>query len=315
MAPHRTTVVVGLLTSLLWTISSAVAGETARQLHVEAEIPQRGDFMSVGFGSLWMMGREKLVRVALADNAVTEIPVKGAAGEFRRTVVGEGAVWVADNQTIYKIDPKTNLVVMTIPADFPVNSGVEGIIGVGEGSVWAVTGGSSDQVLRRCSAQTGAEQATIPLPSPSARAVVIDFGSIWIAGTREVELYRIDPATSQIVATIDLHSRPTTLTSGEGSVWVRQQDGTVQRIDGRTAKLLATIATEAADNYGDIVVAGGFVWTSSQTVPLVQIDPQTNSRRARFSSPPGVFMGYSVAYGGGSLWLGGSALFRVKPPE
>jgi streptogramin lyase len=155
----------------------------------------------------------------------------------------------------------------------------------------------------------------IPLPSPSARAVVIDFGSIWIAGTREVELYRIDPATSQIVATIDLHSRPTTLTSGEGSVWVRQQDGTVQRIDGRTAKLLATIATEAADNYGDIVVAGGFVWTSSQTVPLVQIDPQTNSRRPRFSSPPGAFMGYSVAYGGGSLWLGGSALFRVKPPE
>jgi hypothetical protein len=127
--------------------------------------------MSVGFGSLWMMGREKLIRVALADNAVTEIPVKGAAGEFRRTVVGKGAVWVADNQTIYKIDPQPNLVVMTIPTDFP------------------------------------------------------------------------------------------------------------------------------------------------QTVPLVQIDPQTNSRRSRFSSPPGAFMGYSVAYGGGSLWLGGSALFRVKPPE
>jgi hypothetical protein len=26
-------------------------------------------------------------------------------------------------------------------------------------------------------------------------------------------------------------------------------------------------------------------------------------------------MGYTIAYGGGSLWLGGSAVFRIKPPE
>ena len=49
------------------------------------------------------------------------------------------------------------------------------------------------------------------------------------------------------------------LASGEGSVWVRQIDGTVQRIDGSSGKLLATNATEAADNSGDIVVGGGFV--------------------------------------------------------
>ena len=124
MAPNRARLVVGLLTAFLWGFSSAAAEETARQLHVEAEFPQRGDFMCVGFGSLWMMSDQKLMRVALADNAVTEIPVIGdATGELHRTVVGEGAVWVADNQTIYKIDPKTNLVVMTIPADFPVNVG------------------------------------------------------------------------------------------------------------------------------------------------------------------------------------------------
>jgi streptogramin lyase len=312
MASNQARLFVGLLTAFLWGISSAGADETARQLHVEAAIPQRGDFMSVGFGSLWMMGREKLMRVALADNAVTEIPVKGAAGEFRRTVVGEGAVWVADNQTIYKIDPKINLVVLTIPAEFAV--GKEEEIGVGEEAVWAITGGGYNQVLRRYSAQTGAEQATIPLPSPSGR-VVADFGSIWVAGTRDVELYRIDPVTNRIIATIELHSRPVALTSGEGSVWVRQLDGTVQRIDGSSSKLLATIATEVVDSHGDIVVGGGFVWINSQPVPLVQIDPRTNSRRSRFSSPPDAFMGYSIAYGGGSLWLGGSAVFRIKPPE
>ena len=227
-----------------------------------------------------------------------------------------GAVWVADNisQTIYKIDPKTNLIARAIPVDFFVNNDGVAAISVGEGAVWAITGGSYNEVLRRFSAQTGAEQVTIPLPSPnSGVGLVADFGSVWVAGTRDEELYRIDPATNQIIATIDLHSRPVSLASGEGSVWVRQSGGTVQRIDGNSGKLLATIATEAADNYGDIVVGGGFVWINSHTVPLVQIDPRTNSQRSRFDSQPGVFMGYTIAYGGGSLWLAGSAVFRIKP--
>ena len=50
---------------------------------------------------------------------------------------------------------------------------------------------------------------------------------------------------------------------------VRQMDGTVQRIDGNSGTLLATFATEAADNGGDIFVSGGFVWLNSHTLPLV----------------------------------------------
>jgi streptogramin lyase len=274
--------------------------------------------MCVGFGSVWMMNdRNNLMRIALADNAVTEIPIDGAPAEERRTVAGEGAVWVADTygQTIYKVDPQTNRVVMTIPADFPVTVLAAGEIGAGEGSVWAITGSRSDQILRRYSSQTGEEQATIPLPSPSARGIVFDFGSIWIAGQEDEQLYRIDPATNRIVSTVELHSRPVTLASGEGSVWVREVDGTVQRIVGSNGELLATFATDASGNYGDIVVAGGFVWMNSQKVPLVQIDPRTNSQRARFDASPEVVMGYRMTYGGGSLWLGGMAVFRIKPPE
>jgi streptogramin lyase len=318
MAHNRARIVVGLLTTFLWGFSPAAAEEPARQLRIEKEFPQTADYMCVGFGSLWMMSdraHPKLLRIALADDAVTEIPVEGATGEFHRTTLGEGAVWVSDNhsQTIYKIDPKTNLIVMRIPADFRI-SPEAGEIGVGEGAVWAITGGFND-VLRRYSAQTGVEQATIPLPSPAAPGVVVDFGSIWIAGSREVELYRLDPATNRIVATTDLHSRPVALASGEGSVWVRQVDGTVQRFDGSSGKLIATFATGAADNSGEIVVGGGFVWINSRSVALMQIDPQTNSQRSRFDSPRGAFIRTAIAYGGGSLWLGGSAVIRIKLPE
>jgi len=320
MASHQAGLAIGLLVFLCG-ISSVAAEEPARQIRIETEIQKffrRGDNMCVGFGSVWMMSdRNNLMRIALADNAVTEIPFASAPFEFRRVVAGEGAAWVADTvgHTIYKVDPKTNLVVMTIPADFPVSDYAAGEIGVGEGSVWAITGSRSDQILRRYSAQTGVEQATIPLPSPSARGIVVSFGSIWVAGTIEEQLYRISPVTSQIVTTIDLHARPVTLTSGEEAVWVREFDGTVQRIDASSGKLLATFATDASGGYGDIVVGGGFVWANSAAVPLVQMDPRTNSQRARFDAPPGSAMGYRMTYGGGSLWLGGTALFRLKPPE
>jgi streptogramin lyase len=274
--------------------------------------------MIVGFGSLWMMGEQtpkNLLRIALADNAITQIPIDGAIGSFHRTAIGEGAIWVSDNNSkaIYKIDPETNSVAMTIPANFLASNEQAGEIGAGEGAVWAITGVGDQQVLRRYSPQTGVEQATIPLPSPSARGLVVDFGSVWVLGSREEQLYRINPNTNQIMTTIDLNSRPVTLASGEGSVWVREVDGTVQRIDGGSGKLIATFATDATDGSGDMATGGGFVWISSRKA-LVQIDPQTNSQRHTFDLPAGA-AGYPVGYGGASLWVGGGTVLRIKPPE
>ena len=274
--------------------------------------------MCAGFGSLWMMSAQKLMRIALVDNAITEIPIKGARGRWRRTIVGDGAIWVADNlsQTIYKVDPATNRVSMSIKSNIPVDNEAAAEIAVGSGAVWAIEGNGYDQILRRYSARTGMDEARIPLPSPSAdRGIVYDFGSVWVAGTRDVELYRIDPATNQILATLELHARPVALASGEGSVWVRELGGTVERIDGSSGKLLATFATDAIDRFGEMVVGGGFVWINSDKAPLLQIDPRMNAQRSRFDSPNGAFMSYAIAYGGGSLWLGGSAVFRITPPE
>ena len=99
MAPNRARIVVGLLTTFLWGISSAAAEEPARQLHIETEFPQTADYMCVGFGSLWMMSdgrtRSSCASPWLTTRS-TEIPVEGATGEFHRTTLGEGAVWVSD---------------------------------------------------------------------------------------------------------------------------------------------------------------------------------------------------------------------------
>ena len=314
----RIKMIIGAFAASLWLFLPTVAEESSGSLHIEAEIPHRGDYMCVGFGSLWMMSEQTLLRVALTDNAITEIPIEGATGRWRRTIVGEGAVWVADNlsQIIYKIDPSTNQVALTIKTDIPVENEAAAEIAVGGGSVWAVEGSKLEPTLRRYSAQTGMDVAGIPLPSPSTdRGIVYGFNSVWVAGAREGELYRIDTVTNQILATIELEKRPLALASGEGSIWVREVGGMVQRIDGDSGKLLATFPTDAADKYGEIVVGGGFVWMNGEIAPLVQIDPRTNTQRSRFNAPTGTFMGYSISYGGGSVWLGGGAIFRIKAPE
>ena len=99
MAFHRATSLVTLLA--LVSVTTAVGAEEAtREARVEATIPQTGNVMGVGFDSLWMMSlaTNKLIRINLDDNSVTEIPISGAVGPFRHTGMaeGEGAIWLPD---------------------------------------------------------------------------------------------------------------------------------------------------------------------------------------------------------------------------
>ena len=174
-----------------------------------------------------------------------------------------------DRSMIYKIDPRTNQVAMAIPIDLLGAIGIPGRSGIaaGEGAVWAIT---SNNELRRYSAEGGTLEAAISLPSHSS-GVIVAFGSVWITGTGNDELYRVDPTTNQIAATIDLHSNPRSLAVGEGSVWVHNEgNGTVQRIDGKSGDLVATIETGTVGK-GTIAVGGGFVWVSTRAEPIIQM--------------------------------------------
>ena len=291
----------------------AAAEDLAGGLSVEATIPRSGDFMGFGFDSLWMMSGTVLIRVNPSDNSVVEIPVAGAVGRYRGVAIGEQAVWVPDTggKTIYKIDPQTNQIALKIPAE--LSGGSEGSVGVGAGSVWAVTGVGSDTRLTRYDAKSGDVQATIAVSS-GCSGVIFDFGSVWITGTIEDELYRVDPEANRITATIPLRTTPRFLASGEGSVWVLNQgDGSVQRIDGKSGELLATVEAKASGSGGDIVVGGDFVWVTTHAVPVIKIDPRTNALVGKFREP-GVYMGDAIRYGDGSLWVSGTKIFRIKPP-
>jgi virginiamycin B lyase len=278
------------------------------ELAVTAEIARGGDFMAYGFDALWMMAGSILVRVDGKTNAVSDIPVPETTGRVRGLAIGEDAVWIPDalSEQIFKFDPVENKIALVIPASL---SGTEGSIGVGAGSVWATTRGN---VLSRYAAATGALEASISLPG-GAPAAIFDNGFVWVTGFARDELYKIDPRTNTLVQTIALRPSPRFLTAGEGSIWVLNQgDGTVQRIDLMSGKVIASIETGHAGRGGDSTAGGGYIWVTLRDVPLVQIDPKANTVAALFK---GIGWGDAIRFGGGSLWISGPSIRRLTPPH
>ena len=281
---------------------------------IQAEIPRNGDFLGFGFNSLWMMSDKGLARINPADNSVTDITIEGAVGPYRGIAIGEGAVWIpaVGSQTIYKIDPGNNEVVLKIASDF---RGSEGSIGIGEGAVWILTAEDHNKTLARYNPSSGMKEASIALPA-SCAGVIVDFGSVWVSAMTKGYLYRVDPQSNTIAATVAIESGARFLSSGENSIWVLNYlDGVVRRVDAQSGDVRAAIATMAIGNGGDITTGGGFVWVTTPRVPVIKIDPKTNTVAGSFRAPAGKSMGDAIRYGEGSVWVSGPSIFRILPPK
>ncbi len=107
------------------------------------------------------------------------------------------------------------------------------------------------------------------------------------------------------------------MAAGEGALWVTNaSDGTVSRIDLATNEVVATIevAPPGEASVDAIAVGGGAVWvTALNSAQLMRIDPATNDVAARISLSAGV---QELEYGGGALWGKASfanQIIRVDP--
>jgi streptogramin lyase len=201
---------------------------------------------------------------------------------------------------------------MKIKSDF---RGSEGSIGIGEGAVWILTAEDHNKTLVRYNSSSGMKEASIALPSPCS-GVIVDFGSVWISATTKGSLYKVDPKSNTIAATVAIESGARFLTSGENSIWVLNYlNGTVRRVDAQTGDVRAAITTMATGGGGDIATGGGFVWVTTPRVPVIKIDPKTNTVAGSFRAPAGKRMGDAIRYGAGSVWVSGPSIFRIKPPE
>ena len=135
-------------------------------------------------------------------------------------------------------------------------------------------------------------------PGAAPSGMVAGFGSLWINAHRREELYRVDPKTNKVIATLPVDDCCSTPAVGAGYVWA----GT-QVIDPGTNRVVGTLP---ASVFGAFAVIDGFPWAYAPNA-LASIDPTTfrvvrtvkvNANARKVSDPD-----IGVAYGDGAFWV------------
>jgi YVTN family beta-propeller protein len=174
---------------------------------------------------------ETTVETAAVD---AEIPVGSSPGAI---VVGGGSVWVKNHleETVSRIDPRTNKVVATIP----LGRGQFGYLTYGAGALWATNNDAN--TVSRIDPGTNRVVATIRVGS-NPQGIAVSADGVWVANHREASLSRIDTRTNRVVATIRLPSDPQAVAADQSAVWVGLAGaGEVIRLDPRTRKVTGRI--------------------------------------------------------------------------
>jgi class 3 adenylate cyclase/streptogramin lyase len=152
--------------------------------------------------SVWVLDTD-LGRVERLNPAAYKprVIVKQGVGGYA-IAHGEGATWVAGENSVTRIDPRTGGTATTAPLGEPTPE--------------------PDLTRANVSVAAGA-------------------GSVWFASVDGSSVWKIDPASGASAGTIEVGRGPSAIAVGEGAVWVAAKDGTVTRIDPRSSKVVATV--------------------------------------------------------------------------
>jgi virginiamycin B lyase len=137
---------------------------------------------------------------------------------------------------------------------------------------------------------------------------------VWISNNPKNNISELDAKTNQVGAVITVGMKPCSgLAIAFDSVWVPIcSDGSVQRVDVKSQKIVATIASGVANTEGGITAGAGSIWMPSDAAGVLsRIDPATNKVVSKISIPAG---SYTAEFFGDSVWITstkGNLLTRV----
>ncbi len=195
------------------------------------------DVVKVDPDSLEVTARFKVKKQALQGHLV---------GAFDR-------IWVltSDGSHLIGIDPVADEI--AIEVDLPARCSD---VAAGEAGLWLPC--SVDDRVLQLDPATGEVIQDLELQNPIAIAVDSD---VWLAtGTTTV---RLDPGSGEVLAEIDVGARPDGWVAlDDKSVWVRNGDDFLVRIDRATEERAEQIAADVTSG-GDVIVVDGLVWTTA----------------------------------------------------
>jgi DNA-binding SARP family transcriptional activator/streptogramin lyase len=135
-------------------------------------------------------------------------------------------------------------------------------------------------------------------------AVAVGAGGVWVTNADDGTVDRLDPATGKVVRTIGIGADVNGVATGFGSVWVADgNDGTVTRIDPSVNQVERTIAPAGPATLATNPIF--FVATDTRYVWVTQGDEllRIDPRTNEVDGRVAVGAATALATGGGSVWI------------
>jgi YVTN family beta-propeller protein len=228
------------------------------------------------------------------SEARSAAPAFNAGGSPTELAVGEGAIWVTNNDegTVTRVDPTTNDVIATIdvgpnPSDITVGAGAVWVANEGDGTVSRIDP-ASDQMVAAIDAGEG-------LSGVSASK-----NAIWITNKDNGTVTRVDPTTNEPIATIDVGSNPHDVRVSAGTVWIFSlDDPTVSKIDPTSNEVVDAI--DVGRSPTDIGFNADAIWAldrSDSTVTCIDLATNETIATVNVGANPS-----DIAFGADAAWI------------
>ena len=284
---------------------------TGRLLRIDAAKGRPADSLRIGGdpvgiaaagGHIWVstLARPNLWRV---DSRTLTASSVATAGNPTGIAVDGGVTYVAnDTGGVERVDASGSAL-----GGVPPTGGADAIAS-GPAGVWVANNHAALR-LQSESRTVGLIIARVHLHLPStnetsgfeATGVAVGKGVVWVVGDAvERRLWRIDPRSRRVVATIRLPFAPSSVAVGFGSVWVTAQlDDSVARVDPVRNRIVRLI--KVGREPSGVAAGAGAIWVANELDrTLSRVDPATD--RVAETIPLGLSPRWLVV-SGSSVWV------------
>jgi streptogramin lyase len=244
--------------------------------------------VAAGLGAVWALDSSgTLYRVDPTKARVTRriaLPTRAAYNLW----LGGGSLWTADDQggKVVRVSPGGR--VLAQPRSF--GDGPAAMAFHGD-DAWVIN--HRDRVLAHIDLKTNRARRLAVLPGDAPERVVWAAGALWVTG-RGTDLLRVDPASGDVLETIEIGASGIDLALAGGDLFVPTRSSDVdqsgfptmdalKRVSLATREVTVVSTPDARLDVHGIVAAGGSVWLSDTTSGYLYRLPTTRWRAAAIS--------------------------------
>jgi streptogramin lyase len=240
------------------------------KVRARVAVPEGGHPIAVasGLGAIWAV--TDTGTVYRYDRTGRRRAAIDAGSKLYNVWIGAGSVWVADDGTgeVVRIDPARN----RVAARYRVGDGPASIAFVGRS---AYVMNHRDTTLVRIATDTGRVEQVADVAADAPERLAVLGGRLWITG-RGTDLLELDPASGDVVRTIEIGASGVDVIAAGGALWVPVRTaaadprgfptiGRVVRVDPRTGAVRTVSTARGRVDIHGIAAGGRYVWLADNT--------------------------------------------------